>query len=69
LDTRFFFEPGMLLRLRIQTWEDQLPVTVESAVVRVVRPRTAGVDFLDIPPEDKQRLSQFVKGLLLISRR
>ncbi|MBM4134271.1 MAG: PilZ domain-containing protein [Nitrospira sp.] len=69
LDTRFFFEPGMLLRLQIQTWEDQLPVKVGSAVVRVVRPRTAGVEFLDIAPADKQRLSQFVKGLRLLNRR
>ncbi|MDE3017797.1 MAG: PilZ domain-containing protein [Nitrospirota bacterium] len=69
LDTRFLFEPGMLLRLKIQTWEDQLPVTVKSAVVRVVRPRTVGIEFLDVPPADKERLSQFVKGLLLLSRR
>lgn len=69
LDTRFFFEPGMLLRLQIQTWEDQLPVTVESAVVRVIRPRTVGVEFLKISPVEKHRLSHFVKGLLLVNRR
>lgn len=69
LETRVLFEPGVLLRMQIQTWEDQLPVTVKTAVVRVVRPRTVGIEFLDIPPADKQRLGEFVKGLLLISRR
>ncbi len=68
LETRFFFEPGMLLRLQIRTWEDQLPVKVESAVVRVVRPRTVGVEFLDIPPPEKQRLGLFVQSLFLINR-
>ncbi len=69
MEVRFPFEPGMLCSLEIQTWEDQLPVRVESAIVRVVRPKVVGVEFLELRPAEKQRLSQFMQGLLLINRR
>lgn len=67
-ETRSMLEPGMLLRLQIQTWEDQQAVRVAPAVVRAVRPRVIGVEFLDIPPPEKQRLGQFVQSLFLINR-
>lgn len=69
LDTKVALEPQTVVRLQFLTWEDQPPLTIDVAVVRSLRGGTAGLEFLDFHPKDKQRLSHFVKGLLTIARR
>lgn len=68
LETDAHLAQGMVLRLQIQTWEDQLPILVDRAVVRSIRPRIAGLEFIRFEPSEKHRLGQFVKGLLAVGR-
>ncbi|MBM4134272.1 MAG: hypothetical protein FJ245_10930 [Nitrospira sp.] len=58
----------MVLRLQTQTWENQLPILVDRAVVRSIRPRIAGLEFIRFEPSAKHRLGQCVKGLLAVGR-
>jgi hypothetical protein len=68
LETNESLEPGTVLVLQIQTWEDQLPIRVDRAVVRSVRPGIVGLEFMQFQPRDKHRLGQFVKGLIAVGR-
>lgn len=68
LETDVPLEAGTVLLLQMQTWEDQLPIRVDRAVVRSIRPRIVGLEFMQFQPREKHRLSLFVKGLLAVGR-
>ncbi|MFM8540016.1 MAG: PilZ domain-containing protein [Nitrospira sp.] len=59
---------GTALRLQIQTWEDQVAIRVDHAVVRSIRPGLVGLEFVQFQPGEKQRLDLFVKSLLAVGR-
>lgn len=60
---------GSLLELRLKTSDRDPAIVVDTAVVRSVRASYAGVQFLRLRMEEKDRLSQFMRSLLATSRR
>ena len=60
---------GALLELRLRISDQEPPVIVEAATVRVARPKFLGVQFLRLQPRDRERLSQFIGELMIIARR
>ncbi len=69
LETDAQLSTGALLQLHLRIADQEPPVTVEAAAVRSVRAKFVGVQFLRVRPEEKERLSQFVRELLIIARR
>lgn len=59
---------GMLFNLRLQPPDVDPAITVETAIVRSVRPPIAGLEFLRANPTEQFRLIQFVAGLLTAHR-
>jgi hypothetical protein len=55
--------PSMVLKLKLRVSEHGLPVEVEAAVVRSVRAKIVGVEFVRFAAQEKYRLHQFVAGL------
>ena len=55
---------GSVLRMALQISNASEPVNVE-AVVRNIRQRLVGVEFLRFPPADKDRLQHYVRDLLV----
>ncbi len=53
-----------LLQLRLQIPDRDPAVTVDAAVVRSVRARAVGLQFLRLQPQDRDHLHHFVQGLL-----
>ena len=47
---------------------DVLPIRIEAAVVRTVRPNYSGIEFLRFLDNDRERLQLFIRSLLLASR-
>lgn len=68
METDATFTEGGLLELRLHTSDQAPPITVE-AVVRSVRAKFAGLQFLRFQPEDKDRLSQLIRELMISARR
>jgi hypothetical protein len=56
---------GARLHLQLQPSQKEPVITVETAMVRWVRDYTVGLQFLEFKPDDKLRLSLFVRGLLV----
>ena len=56
---------GTFLGLQFQTVERGPGITVSTAMVRSVRERSVGIQFLEIERDQKTKLSQYVHGLLL----
>jgi hypothetical protein len=60
---------GALVELRLHTSDQTPPITIEAAVVRSVRGKFAGLQFLRFQPQDKDRLSQLIRELMVSARR
>lgn len=60
---------GAFLQLLLQTSDREPPIRVDTAIVRSVRSRSVGLQFLEFPAGEKDRLSQFVYSLLVGYRR
>lgn len=60
---------GTLLELQLRISDQEPPVIVEAAAVRAARGKFLGVQFLRIQPQSRERLSQFIRELMLVARR
>lgn len=60
--------PSMVLKLKLRVSEYALPVEVEAAVVRSIRSKIAGLEFVRFAPQEKYRLNQYVAGLVFAHR-
>lgn len=56
---------GTILRLELHVSNEAPPVLVEAAVVRHWHNQVAGVEFLQWPQGERERLQLFVRGLLI----
>lgn len=56
-------QPGTYLELRVQTYQQELPIEVELAAVRWSEGREFGLVFIRIRAEEQDRLRRFVKTL------
>jgi len=61
--------PSMVLKLKLRVSEHALPVEVEAAVVRSIRSKIAGLEFVRFAPQEKYRLNQYVAGLVFTHRK
>jgi hypothetical protein len=68
LETGVQLEVGALLELQLQTSEQDPAISVDAAVVRNIRARLAGVQFLRFRPEEKDRLSHYMRNLLAVAQ-
>lgn len=69
METPTPFTAGALIELRLHVTEQAPPIGIEAAVVRSAREKFAGLQFLRLRPEDKTRLSQLVRELMISARR
>jgi hypothetical protein len=69
METGVPLQTGALVQLELSQEAGEKPILVESAVVRSVRNKFVGLQFLRLQPEDELRLSQFVHSLWATSRR
>jgi hypothetical protein len=60
---------GSIVRLGLQISKDALPVIVEAAVVRSLRAKYSGIEFLRFQESDRDRLQIFIRGLLMDRRK
>lgn len=63
VEARMSMEVGDVLRLRMESQDRAWVIAEAAAVVRSVRPPRAGLEFVEIAPSDKDRLSRFVTSL------
>ena len=59
------FSEGTFMQLLLQTSDREPPIRVDTAIVRSVRSRTIGLQFLEFPTGEKDRLSQFIYSRLV----
>ncbi len=59
---------GTLVSLELQTEQNTPAIVVEAAIVRVVRPTGAGLEFLRLSEPEQERLKQFIDQLLTAQR-
>lgn len=69
LETEAKVPTGSLLQLRIHIIEMEPPVKVEAATVRMARANSVGIEFLRLNSQERNRLAQFIRELLLVARR
>jgi hypothetical protein len=65
IETETKLSPGAILQLQLQTSDREPAVTVDAVVVRSVRSKSVGLQFLRLGMEEKERLGQFVRCLLM----
>lgn len=65
LHTTTALTKGAFLHLNLQPSEREAAIVVETAMVRSVRSEGVGLEFLEFEGGQKERLAQFVRGLLL----
>ena len=56
---------GTLVSLELQPEQSTPAIAVEAALVRIVRPTGAGLEFLRMSRPEQERFSQFIRQLLL----
>lgn len=64
METDTKLSSGQVLQLQLKPSERDPPVAVDAAVVRGIRSPVVGLQFLRFRMEERERLSQFVRGLL-----
>lgn len=69
METGTPFTEGGLLELRLHVTEQAPPIGIEAAVVRSAREKFAGLQFLRLRSDEKTRLSQLVRELMISARR
>jgi hypothetical protein len=55
----------MILKMSLKVSSDVAPILVKAAVVRHVGPEAVGVEFLQWERSERERLQQFIRGLLI----
>ncbi len=68
LESSLTLMEGMIFNLRLQPPDVSPAITIETAIVRSVRPPVAGLEFLRTNPTEQYRLIQFMVGLLTARR-
>ncbi len=66
--TQGHFAEGALVQLQVQVAENAPSIAVDAAVVRSSRSGFIGMEFLRLRKDEMDRLSQFVRSLLIASR-
>jgi hypothetical protein len=56
---------GTVLQMGLQVADGVDPIVVDAAVVRYTHERSIGVEFLQWQESERERLQQFVRGLLI----
>lgn len=59
---------GTIFKMSLKVSSDAAPILVDAAVVRHARPQAIGMEFLQWPPGERERLQQFIRGLLIDRR-
>ena len=65
LETAEALPRGSFFELTIAPASDKEAITIETAMVCSARQESMGVRFLELQPNDKQRLSQVILSLLV----
>lgn len=65
VETSELLPPGTFMGIMITPASDNAAITVETAAVCSVRKESMGVHFLELPSDDKYRLSQVILSLLV----
>lgn len=65
LETDAALPPGSILRLMLTPSAGEPPIAVDAALIRSVRAKSVGLEFLRFQPEEKERLQRFVVQLLV----
>ncbi|MGE0642304.1 MAG: PilZ domain-containing protein [Nitrospira sp.] len=58
-------KPGAVLQLRIYTTEENRPIQISQAVVRWCQTGSFGCEFVNLSPDDWERLQQVIRELEL----
>lgn len=56
---------GAILKMALDVSNEVAPIIVDAAVVRYARPGNIGVEFLQWQAGERERLQQFIRGLLI----
>ncbi len=56
-------DTGTFLEVRIQILDEGFPVEIDLAVVRWSRNEAFGLEFINMRPEEQERLQRYVKAL------
>jgi hypothetical protein len=52
------------MKMEIRVLDAQPPIAIDVALVRSVRPTGFGIQFMEIQPQEKERLGQTLEELL-----
>lgn len=69
LESKTYAPTGTLLQVHLSFVDQEPPVMVEAAAVRMSRANVLGIEFLRLSSQERNRLAQYIRELLLISRR
>jgi len=56
---------GAIVKMALDVSNDVQPIIVDAAVLRYVRPEGIGAEFLRWPAGERERLQQYIRGLLI----
>lgn len=56
---------GSFIQVNLETSDQDLPIAIETGMVRTIRPLSVGIEFLEFQPSEKRRLGEYIRGLLL----
>ena len=62
---RLPLKSGSFIQMQVRTAEAGEPIRIETVMIRSIRSQSAGVEFLEFRDEERKRLSEFVKELLV----
>jgi c-di-GMP-binding flagellar brake protein YcgR len=56
---------GMIVNMSLQVSSDAAPIVVAAALIRHAGSQPIGVEFLRLADSERERLQQFIRGLLI----
>ncbi len=65
LESETTIPSGSILRLTLMPSASESPIGVDAAIVRSVRGKSVGIEFLRFQPEEKERLNKYVVQFLV----
>ena len=65
LETDATLSPGSILRMMLTPSTSEPPIAVDAVLIRSVRGKSVGLEFLRFQPEEKERLNKFVVQFLV----
>jgi hypothetical protein len=65
METDATLSPGSILRLMLMPPASDAAIAVDAALIRSVRGKKVGIEFLRFQPEEKERLNKFVVQFLV----